>query len=152
MPLQLHHAFGLFLAVGAGFIGGVGGFTFFYADGHSYFYDDPEICANCHIMNPQLASWSSSSHARVAVCNDCHTPKGLIPKYLSKADNGFRHAWAFTLDSFHEPIQIIPRNQRAIQDNCLACHQGAVHGIVDHQRQPTCSRCHKEVGHALGPY
>jgi cytochrome c nitrite reductase small subunit len=144
------HAFGVFLAVGVGVLMGVGLFTFFYADGQSYFYDDPNVCANCHIMQPQFDSWINSSHRNVATCNDCHTPTGFVPKYISKADNGFRHAWAFTFDNFDEPIQIIPRNQRALQNQCLDCHGEMVHQIVDADREPYCVTCHAEVGHAFG--
>jgi cytochrome c nitrite reductase small subunit len=143
------HIFGIFLALGVGVLMGVGGFTFFYADGQSYFYEQPEICANCHIMQPQYDSWTNSSHSHVATCNDCHTPKGFVPKYVSKADNGFRHAWAFTLDNFHEPIQIIPRNQRVLQQQCVGCHGTFAHQVVDNDRQPKCSTCHSNVGHAL---
>ena len=142
------HVFGLFLAVGVGVLVGVGLFTFLYADGHAYLQDDPLVCANCHIMQPQYDSWMASSHQNVATCNDCHTPKGLIPKYISKADNGFRHAWAFTFDNFYEPIQIIPRNQRVLQNQCVRCHGDLVHPILDEDNNPQCVNCHFNVGHA----
>lgn len=52
----------------------------------SYLSDDPAVCINCHIMNPQYATWQRGSHGRVAVCNDCHVPHdSLIKKYFSRA-------------------------------------------------------------------
>ena len=39
-----------------GMLGGVGGFTFIYADGLSYMGSDPKTCVNCHIMRLQYDS------------------------------------------------------------------------------------------------
>ncbi|RAL21509.1 cytochrome c nitrite reductase small subunit [Lujinxingia litoralis] len=144
-------AFGIALAIGVGVLVGVGLFTFLYADGHAYLQDDPQVCANCHIMQPHYDAWVASSHHQVATCNDCHTPEALIPKYVSKADNGFRHAWAFTLNNVAEPIAIIPRNQRVLQDQCLRCHGDLVHPILDEDSGPRCVNCHFSVGHADHP-
>ena len=72
--------------------------------------DDPKACANCHVMRENLESWMKSSHGKVAVCNDCHTPPGLIPKYTTKAINGFFHSFAFTTGRFPDDIQITKRN------------------------------------------
>jgi cytochrome c nitrite reductase small subunit len=44
----------LLLAVLAGALAGLGGFTFSYAEGFSYLGDDPKTCKNCHIMNGQF--------------------------------------------------------------------------------------------------
>lgn len=71
---------------------GIGIYTFVYAKGASYLTNDPEACANCHIMQDQYNGWQVSAHRSVAVCNDCHTPPGLIPKYVTKASNGFWHS------------------------------------------------------------
>ena len=40
-------------------------------------------------MNDEYASWSKSGHNHVAVCNDCHLPHALIPKFIAKARNSF---------------------------------------------------------------
>ena len=63
------------LAVVVGILLGVGGYTFLYAKGLSYMSDDPEVCINCHIMQPQYDSWQKSSHHAVAVCVDRHLPQ-----------------------------------------------------------------------------
>ena len=65
---------------------GVGGYTFLYAEGFSYMSDDPAVCVNCHIMQPQYDSWQKASHHTVATCVDCHLPHDFFRKYLAKAE------------------------------------------------------------------
>ena len=72
---------GIALAVALGVPLGLGGFTFRYAEGLSYFSTDPRACANCHIMQPQYDAWQKASHHTVATCVDCHLPQAFIPKY-----------------------------------------------------------------------
>ena len=139
------------LAVLIGVLLGVGGYTFLYAEGLSYMSDDPEVCINCHIMQPQYDSWQKSSHHAVAVCVDCHLPHDFLGKYIAKADNGWHHSKGFTLQNFHEPIMIKGPNARILQDNCLACHADIVHELVVGVNGPAeevgCVRCHVTVGH-----
>lgn len=139
------------LAIMIGVASGVGGYTFFYAQGLSYFSTDPNACANCHIMQPQFDSWQKSSHHTVAVCVDCHLPHDLAPKYIAKADNGFRHSWGFTFQDFHEPIQIKPVNTRILRENCLECHSDLTHDLVPGATSDpdaiSCVHCHRSVGH-----
>jgi cytochrome c nitrite reductase small subunit len=139
------------LGVLAGILLGVGGYTFLYAEGLSYMSDDPEVCINCHIMQPQYDSWQKSSHHAVAVCVDCHLPHDFFGKYIAKADNGWHHSKGFTLQNFHEPIMIKEPNARILQDNCLACHKDIVHELVVGVNGPAeevrCVHCHVTVGH-----
>jgi cytochrome c nitrite reductase small subunit len=141
------------LAVLAGLLAGVpaglGGFTFVFARGHSYLTDDPAACANCHVMQAHYDAWLGSSHGKVAVCNDCHTPKSPIPKYFTKALNGYHHSKAFTLGGFHEPIQITARNESITEDACRRCHADIVR-MIDrggYAERVSCLRCHENVGH-----
>ncbi|HYG77551.1 MAG TPA: cytochrome c nitrite reductase small subunit [Planctomycetota bacterium] len=134
----------LILAVTIGITAGLGLYTFSYAEGLSYFSSDPAACVNCHIMNDQYDSWRKSSHHAAAVCVDCHMPEKFFEKIIAKADNGFRHSKGFTLQDFHEPIQITPRNSEILQNNCLRCHGAVVHGIGQNVR---CVQCHSHVGH-----
>jgi cytochrome c nitrite reductase small subunit len=141
----------LLLAAAVGVLAGLGGFTFRYAEGLSYFSTEPRACANCHIMRPQYDSWQKASHHTVATCVDCHLPQAFIPKYLAKATNGWHHSKGFTLQDFAEPIQIKPGNSSILQENCLRCHADAVHRMVagartDHDAV-TCVHCHATVGH-----
>ena len=138
-------------AVMTGVLLGVGGFTFLYAEGFSYMSDDPKVCVNCHIMQPQYDSWQKASHHAVAVCVDCHLPHDFFGKYLAKADNGWHHSKGFTLQNFHEPIMIKAPNARILQDNCLACHGDLVHelvvGVNGQAEEVHCVHCHIGVGH-----
>jgi len=130
---------------------GMGAFTFHYAKGTSYLTSDPKACANCHIMNDQYASWQRSSHRSVAVCVDCHLPHALVPKMVAKGENGYHHSKAFTLQDFHEPIQIKAKNARILQDNCLRCHTDLTDGMLSfkdgHDRETGCVKCHAAAGH-----
>jgi cytochrome c nitrite reductase small subunit len=141
----------LVLSAAMGVAAGIGGFTFFYAKGSAYLHDDPAACVNCHVMNEQYDNWLRSSHRSVAVCNDCHTPEGFIPKYVTKARNGWHHSVAFTSGKFHEPIQISPHNRAITEARCRSCHQAVVQAIdARHQegQELSCIRCHPSVGHA----
>jgi len=80
------------LAALVGVMLGLGLYTFHFAEGLSYFSNDPNACANCHIMRDYLDSWQKSSHHARAVCNDCHTPQSLASKLWTKADNGWNHS------------------------------------------------------------
>jgi len=150
--------FALAMAVLLGMLAGIGSFTFGYANGLSYFSTDPQACANCHIMQDYYDTWQKSSHHHVAGCVDCHLPHDFVRKYIAKADNGFFHSTAFTLDNFHEPIRIKARNRRIAQDNCMQCHEETVHQMLPSGRgaaaddgprdeTPQCIRCHAGVGH-----
>jgi len=140
----------IILAITIGMAAGVGGFIFVYANGASYLTDRPEACANCHIMGDHYSGWIKSSHRMAAVCNDCHTPKTFLGKYLNKFSNGLRHSWAFTTGRFHEPIAIKPHNRDITESRCRDCHGDIVEAIDAKHRQGAqldCIRCHGSVGH-----
>lgn len=138
------------LAVLLGATLGVGLFTFGYAKGAAYMTNDPAACVNCHVMRPQYDGWLKSSHGKVAVCNDCHTPPGFLPKYATKAINGFFHSLAFTTQRFPDEIYITMRNFRVTEQACLKCHEPIVTGIRatrSHSGDVSCIQCHRTVGH-----
>jgi cytochrome c nitrite reductase small subunit len=138
-------------AVLAGLVLGLGAFTFRYAEGLSYFSTDPRACANCHIMNDEYASWTKAPHHAVARCVDCHLPADFFGKYLAKGLNGYHHSKGFTLEDFHEPIQIKPHNSAILQANCLRCHGDFLHDIVQGGKTDRdavqCVHCHRGAGH-----
>ena len=142
---------GLALASTLGLFAGVSSYTFYYAQGLSYLSNDPRACMNCHIMREQFDGWQKSPHHAVATCNDCHTPHDFLGKYLTKAENGYHHSKGFTLQDFHEPIMIKPRNSAVLQANCVACHREIVSEINTHAGRPRemldCVHCHRDVGH-----
>ncbi len=135
-----------------GISSGVGIFTFGYANGASYLSNDPAACINCHVMDDYYDSWLKSSHASQAVCNDCHLSHDPIGKWVTKADNGFFHSLAFTLENYPEPIQIKPRNRQVTQNACMHCHEEILHQMMPKEESEEmlhCVRCHSDVGHAL---
>jgi cytochrome c nitrite reductase small subunit len=140
----------LLAAAGLGATLGLGAYTFHYGEGLSYFSTDPKACRNCHIMNDEYASWLKGPHHQVAVCVDCHLPHAFVPKYIAKAEHGYRHSKGFTFQDFHEPIQVKPRSAADLQENCLRCHGAFVHDIVQGstvEDAVRCVHCHRGAGH-----
>lgn len=130
---------------------GLGAFAFNFAEGASYLSADPRACANCHIMQPQFDSWQKASHHTSATCADCHLPHAFLPKYLAKAENGWHHSAAVTLQNFDEPIRIKGRNIQSLQDNCVRCHGELTHPQLTSGRGADdvlpCVHCHASAGH-----
>lgn len=141
----------LLLGVPLGILIGLGFYTFGYARGAAYMTDDPEACVNCHVMRSQYDSWMKSSHHKVAVCNDCHTPAGFAPKYFTKALNGFNHSLAFTTGRFPDEIRITARNHAVAETSCEKCHAdivSSINGARNDGEKVSCATCHRAVGHA----
>jgi cytochrome c nitrite reductase small subunit len=130
---------------------GLGAFTFDYAEGTSYLSNDPKACINCHIMREPYDAWQKGPHHAHATCNDCHVPKDLVGKYVTKVEHGYRHSKGFTFQDFHEPIQIKPSSLRIVENNCVRCHGGLVGDVVGHARiqgeHVSCIHCHSSAGH-----
>ncbi len=131
---------------------GVGTYVFWYGNGVSYITDNPKACVSCHVMEPQFASWSRSSHKTVASCNSCHAPGNLPQKIKTKIVNGLAHSYAFTTGRFNEPIRIKAANRLDVQKACLNCHTNvfAPGSISRHDPESSCLQCHGDVGHASG--
>ncbi len=146
MTSEPHTTFLLLALAGVvGFTGALGVATVHHGDGTAYFSDDPTACIQCHIMREQFDSWVKSSHHAFATCNSCHLPEGPIVKWVSKADNGFFHSWAFTFRNHPDPIRIKPRNRAIAEANCVKCHQALTHELPS---DTSCLHCHKDAGHA----
>ncbi len=132
---------------------GMGVFTFGFARGHSYLTDNSEACTNCHVMEEQFNAWTKGSHGSFTSCNSCHTPPDALGKYLTKAQNGVAHAWAFSTGRFPENIRITERNKIVTVKACIGCHgnvfahPAAMERAVEEQ---SCLSCHSDVGHATG--
>ena len=143
--------YGILLGLTLGLLLGIGGFTFIYARGASYLTNDPQACANCHVMEEQYSAWMKSSHRAIAVCNDCHAPHDVFGKYTTKALNGFWHSFYFTTGTFAEPIRITPRNARVTENACRDCHAAVVQAIDPFPSHTagalSCVGCHRNVGH-----
>jgi cytochrome c nitrite reductase small subunit len=59
---------------------------------------------------------------------------------------------AFTLQNFHEPIEITPRDRDIVRVNCVRCHESFVHAVVGTStgRELDCLHCHATAGHGAG--
>ena len=145
----------LIAAIVGGVAIGLGSYTFVYAKGYSYITNDPAACANCHIMQDHYDAWTRASHRAVATCNDCHTPPGLIPKYVTKARNGFWHSFYFTVGGYPDPLRISPRNHAVTEQTCRKCHAELTDSIEpvhssslrSRGNELSCTTCHRTVGH-----
>jgi cytochrome c nitrite reductase small subunit len=137
-----------------GLLVGLGLYTFVYARGYSYLTNDPQACANCHVMQDYYSGWINSSHRSVAMCNDCHTPHNLVGKYAIKATNGFFHSLAFTTGRFPDNIQIKGYNHRVTEGTCKTCHAQLTYSIlgVHSGGDISCIKCHANVGHSPAPF
>lgn len=139
---------------------GLGAVVFHISNASSYLTDDPAACVNCHIMGPQFATWEKSSHARVAVCNDCHVPhENAALKYAFKAMDGSRHAFMFTFHLEPEVIRMHEPGQWTVQNNCIRCHEDlashTAHLAVTRSEAASgtgklCWTCHRDVPHGRG--
>ena len=132
-------------------------YTFYFSKAHSYLSDKPEACTNCHIMSPQYATWSHSSHREVAHCNDCHVPhNNVFNKYYFKAKDGLRHSTIFTLRKEPQVIFILDEGAEVVHNNCIRCHSkllkdpklaASVSNHDVHMTDRKCWECHREVPH-----
>lgn len=127
---------------------------------HTYIIgDDPAACINCHIMSPYYATWSHSSHARDATCNDCHVPNGnILAHYAFKGIDGMKHVAYFVTRSEHQAIEAETMSDEVIMDNCIRCHKQLNQefvktGRIDYMEAKrgeglACWDCHRNVPHA----
>jgi len=145
------------VAIALGIFCGLGIYTIRISNAVSYLSDSPKTCVNCHVMNPQYATWSHSSHRETATCNDCHVPhNNVFNKYFFKAKDGMRHATIFTLRNEPEVIQIKDASKAVVQENCKRCHNylnknvNTIHVTTEASKQGAghiCWECHRETPH-----
>lgn len=148
---KLRAALWLALPVTFGLLGGLGGYTFMYAQGGSYLGSSSQMCANCHIMQDHFDAWERSPHHNVAGCNDCHAPHdAFFYKWYVKGVNGFNHSLAFTTGNHPDPMRITDFNKAVTESACRHCHADIVHQIDFTSADGdslSCIRCHSETGH-----
>lgn len=145
------------VVIAVGMLIGLGSLTMYVGNATSYLSDNPRACMNCHVMAPQYATWERSSHARVAVCNDCHVPQdNPVSKYLFKAMDGTRHSYMFTFRLEPQVIRIHDAGTAVVQQNCIRCHSHLSQNIKEklvtldlqkHGGGKLCWECHRETPH-----
>lgn len=134
---------------------GLGCYVFYLSKAPSYLSDSPRTCVNCHVMAPQYATWSHSSHREVTNCNDCHVPQDNFARHwLFKAKDGLRHATIFTLRDEPQVITIKEAGRDEVQANCIRCHANLFEANrkMAHQssaqiKERLCWECHRETPH-----
>ncbi|GAB4390834.1 MAG: hypothetical protein Kow0025_25540 [Thermodesulfovibrionales bacterium] len=129
-------------------MGGIAGLRYY-----RYTREDPQFCAQCHMMQESFRSWEQSSH-RDIICQQCHRlslleQNRLFVKYVTQGYTEPRG------DSEHGRVE--PWNA------CRDCHmkeakQGSVslRSSFGHARHVfmegiDCSRCHSERLHNFTP-
>lgn len=146
------------VAIASGLLFGLLAYVLYISNAVAYMSDDPRTCINCHVMNPQYASWTHSAHRNNATCNDCHVPQNnIFNKYFFKAKDGLRHATMFTLRMEPQVIRIKEEGSEVVQNNCIRCHNNLITDnkmltktkTFDHFRTKgrKCWECHREVPH-----
>lgn len=125
------------------------GVGMYVTDFTAYLGNNPTTCNNCHVMDAVYESWYHGGHRAWATCAECHTPHDLIPKYLVKAENGFRHVTVFVFGEIPEAIRAKDASKDVVQANCIRCHEDTVSDILDNPMPMDryCFECHRSVAH-----
>ncbi len=113
----------------------------------SYLSDSPRTCINCHVMTDVYATWRRGSHAREAVCVDCHVPQhNPIAGLAFKAADGLKHSYVFTLRAEPQVLRLSEVAKPVVQANCVRCHadQLTMVRLTDSGERP-CWDCHQNV-------
>ncbi len=131
---------------------GLGGIALYYSEGTSYFFDDPKMCAKCHVMRDQYDGWQKAGHHGAARCNDCHIPQdSAVAKYSAKVENGFRHSGMFGLSEGSKKLYLQPSHVEVLNRNCRRCHAKEAGTIPAHggkeAKDLSCVQCHVDAGH-----
>jgi cytochrome c nitrite reductase small subunit len=140
-----------------GIIVGLGLYIMRISNAPSYLSNKSETCINCHVMNPQYATWNHSSHREVATCVDCHVPHdNIFNTYYFKGKDGLRHAKVFTMRAEPQVIFIKEEGKHVVQQNCVRCHEKLIadnpvianfETSVHFRTERSCIECHRETPH-----
>jgi len=130
-----------------GMAAGAGLFVMHDSRATSYLSDAPETCMNCHVMTDAYATWQRGSHARAAVCVDCHVPQtNLIAALAFKAADGLRHSYVFTIRAEPQVLRLNPGAVPVVQGNCLRCHAERLAMVrLAAAAERTCWDCHHNI-------
>lgn len=106
-------------------------------------------------MNEVYKDWNTGSHKSFATCNDCHIPTNFVEKWLTKAESGFNHAYAFTFKDLPSVLSATEKSKINVQENCIRCHSPYISNAVNpttnkvhnYDKSLSCVSCHRNVGH-----
>ncbi|MEG3641191.1 NapC/NirT family cytochrome c [Magnetococcus sp. PR-3] len=155
-----------------GILTGAGGLGLF--NGFMAFSNTEKFCLSCHEMQPLYDEYTHSAHAGngsgvLAVCADCHVPKGWLPKLIRKIHASkeiyyhFKGSIATPAKLEEKRLVLAERVWSEMRGNdsreCRSCHR--MEGMVaskqnsraqaGHKRAlangETCIDCHKGIAH-----
>lgn len=143
----LSRRFQILLAVLVGLTVGMCLFVARVSNAVSYLSDSPNTCMNCHVMTDAYATWKRGSHARVAVCTDCHVPhQNIVAKYAFKGMDGMKHSYVFTARQEPQVLKLSQRAKPVVQANCIRCHSDQLAMIkLATSSEQSCWRCHQNI-------
>jgi len=113
-----------------GVIIGLGLYILRISNAVSYLSDNPETCINCHVMNPQYATWNHS----VAFTMETYDPAMKISDYGAKrvqencmsCHGSLASIITENADKYHSFDEPYVENGR----KCWDCHKSVPHGKV----------------------
>jgi cytochrome c nitrite reductase small subunit len=157
MLLRAPRCWALALVGAAGLLAGTGLLMLHVSKAVTYIKSDSWVCANCHVMYPQYATWNHSSHRERTNCSDCHLPHDNLVHYLvAKGQDGLRDSYLYLTRSERNRFDAGEHTRKMIQENCLRCHSelvdplawGKMSSMVGQGGQDRlCWDCHREVPH-----
>jgi cytochrome c nitrite reductase small subunit len=105
----------------------------------------PQFCASCHVMESQYEAWFHAGAHRRKDCVDCHLPnQNATMHYVWKSIDGLKDVVFFYSGHVPDNIRISEHGQKAVQANCLRCHQEMVDRIASERK---CWDCHRRITH-----
>lgn len=112
-----------------------------------YLSDSPEMCASCHVMQPEYESWEHGAH-RDLKCVECHLPHDNPVRYWAfKARDGAWDAYVYYTGKEPPVIQLKERSKKGVEANCEHCHENAVGYLEAMGTDRWCGDCHREAIH-----
>lgn len=111
------------------------------------FADSPGYCMKCHVMESAYEAWIHSGAHRRIKCVDCHLPNdNQVMHYIWKTIDGVKDVVVFHSGKVPEQITLSSHGKKALQANCIRCHEVAV-TMIDKERK--CWECHRRITHKL---
>lgn len=125
-----------------------------------HYTSQPNFCASCHQIKPQVVSWSVGPHKDVT-CLKCHADPGTFG-YVKRKIGGLNEVYLQVTNQI--PDKIVARFNPA---TCIACHTGSSQFpkaknllLTSGELAPkfphtemllnntSCLTCHRSVGHS----
>ncbi len=115
--------------------------------------DGEEFCGSCHVMEPQVETFSHSVHSINATCGDCHLPHHLVRGSVNKAWTGAVDFVGVVRNVDPYEIHASKHAKNVIHENCVRCHSGLLTQIGDTMDRDGkyCFDCHRNTPHAIKP-